>query len=1093
MRKTLSLIAILALAGFSAQATTYWLSGAYNSWSTANSDAYAFTDNSDGTHTLTLDEFYGEFKIITSGGGTWYGCTTTTLSLDTEYTLSTSGSNMTLPSSTDTYTNVTFTVTVSGSSITLKVSAGGSTTTATSYYLSGAINSWISSIDSNYTFTSTSTDGVYTLTLSEFYGEFKIVTSPGSAWYGYGTIALDTEYSLSTSGGNITLPSASDTYTNVVFTLTVTSSALILKVTSDGSKTTDMDYYLTGDFNSWAEMSSAYMFTNDGDGVYTLRTPSSGHTTSTGFKIMSSTQLWLGYANGYNIDYDTEYTFSSSGNNTYLNTAPTGDTLVFTLTLANSVYTLKVSQVEATTATTLDLSGEGTESSPYLIATAADWNTLADYITNTSDALTGKYVKVTADLDFSSDTIRTIGLYGDGIYFDGDLNGGGYTLKGIAATRSAATYAGVLFGYVGENAYIHDFTAEGTVTSVKSYSGAIVGYNNGGTFENVTSNFTITASAAYNSGFCGQAAAGSTFISCVNQGDLTSSSAYLAGLVARSREGVTYTKCGNKGTITYTGTTTSVYLGGLTCYTYYCTMTECYNEGTLQLTGTGATCGNVAGLISYAYATAYTDSTVFYLKDCYNTGSITGKRALAGLVTGTSTYVAKCNFYFDGCYNTGTITATGTSGTSSTSCGGIAQFFSLGGTYINCWNSGDITSTAPVYLGGIFGYYAGTASTSRTTLISGCYNTGNITSTATTSCSVGGLFGGLPGYVTVKDCYNLGNVTQDVYYAAGIVGWMNGSAHSKITGCWNAGNISTGTMYAGGIAALNNGRDTIDCCFNVGTIAAGTNYAGGIVGYAYSLITNCYNTGDVSGAKYVGGVCGGAFTKYTSVCNCYNTGTITGDAGGIGSIQGTDISTFTSDNNVFENNYYLTATAPDSAVVDTVSVGLGYAELATLSLGDSWTAGDNYTYPRITAIADNDYAKAYAAAVIPDVESDTYDAMTGVFYLGAPDGVTWVADNSVISYDGQMGYFNASYSGGTITMAAASGNVTVTTTLVYGATTGIDDTLSDSDLAASEIVSETLYNTSGQIVTAPADGQKAIYIVRRVYSDGSVTTAKEAR
>ena len=230
---TLIAVAVLALTGLNASATTYWLSGGYNGWSTADSSDYGFTDNGDGTHTLTLEEFYGEFKIITSGGGTWYG---------------------------------------------------------------------------------------------------------------YGTIELDTEYTLSTSGGNITLPSSTDTYTNVVFTVTVSGSTLTLKVTSSGSKETEMTYYLCGGFNSWTQMASDYAFTNNGDGTYSLATSSSGHTTSTGFKIMTDTQLWYGYASGYNIDYDTEYTFSTSGNDTYLNVAPSGDYLYFTFTPSGDTGILVVSE-----------------------------------------------------------------------------------------------------------------------------------------------------------------------------------------------------------------------------------------------------------------------------------------------------------------------------------------------------------------------------------------------------------------------------------------------------------------------------------------------------------------------------------------------------------------------------------------------------------------------------------------------------------------------------------------------------------------------------------------------------------------------------
>jgi len=46
-------------------------------------------------------------------------------------------------------------------------------------------------------------------------------------------------------------------------------------------------------------------------------------------------------------------------------------------------------------------------------------------------------------------------------------------------------------------------------------------------------------------------------------------------------------------------------------------------------------------------------------------------------------------------------------------------------------------------------------------------------------------------------------------------------------------------------------------------------------------VTNCYNTGSVSGNRYVGGVCGNNY--FGTVTNCYNTGSVTGsnDVGGV--------------------------------------------------------------------------------------------------------------------------------------------------------------------------------------------------------------------
>ena len=54
---------------------------------------------------------------------------------------------------------------------------------------------------------------------------------------------------------------------------------------------------------------------------------------------------------------------------------------------------------------------------------------------------------------------------------------------------------------------------------------------------------------------------------------------------------------------------------------------------------------------------------------------------------------------------------------------------------------------------------------------------------------------------------------------------------------------------------------------------------------------------------------------------------------------------------------------------------------------------------------------------------------------------------------------------------------------------GVDEICNESKT----IVSERLYNLSGVETTEDSDGSKALYIVKRVYSDGTVSTAKEIR
>ena len=92
---------------------------------------------------------------------------------------------------------------------------------------------------------------------------------------------------------------------------------------------------------------------------------------------------------------------------------------------------------------------------------------------------------------------------------------------------------------------------------------------------------------------------------------------------------------------------------------------------------------------------------------------------------------------------------------------------------------------------------------------------------------------------------------------------------------------NTAYDYAGGVCGSNEG--TITNCYNTGTVSGGT--VGGVCGQNYNgTITNCYNTGEVSGT-YAGGVCGWNklnSTTENTIINCYNIGKVSGDyVGGV--------------------------------------------------------------------------------------------------------------------------------------------------------------------------------------------------------------------
>lgn len=142
-----------------------------------------------------------------------------------------------------------------------------------------------------------------------------------------------------------------------------------------------------------------------------------------------------------------------------------------------------------------------------------------------------------------------------------------------------------------------------------------------------------------------------------------------------------------------------------------------------------------------------------------------------------------------------------------------------------------------------------------------------------------GLFGFSEGTIQ-----NVG-IVDSYFNGRDVIGSICGrNDYGSITNCYNTGTVSGSGDYIGGICGENN-KSTITKCYNKGKVI-GLNYAshiGGICGNSYvatssdSLITNCYNTGTVSGAKESECVGGVVgLCSETKLTNCYNTGAVTG-------------------------------------------------------------------------------------------------------------------------------------------------------------------------------------------------------------------------
>lgn len=105
-----------------------------------------------------------------------------------------------------------------------------------------------------------------------------------------------------------------------------------------------------------------------------------------------------------------------------------------------------------------------------------------------------------------------------------------------------------------------------------------------------------------------------------------------------------------------------------------------------------------------------------------------------------------------------------------------------------------------------------------------------------------------------------------------------------------------GGYHVGGVCGSSWG--TVSNCYNTGSVT-GSDAVGGVCGTNDGTVTNCYNTGSVTGSFYVGGVCG--LNEFDTVTNCYNTGNVTGN-NQVGGVCGYNDATVT-------NCYYLTGTA----------------------------------------------------------------------------------------------------------------------------------------------------------------------------------------
>lgn len=212
---------------------------------------------------------------------------------------------------------------------------------------------------------------------------------------------------------------------------------------------------------------------------------------------------------------------------------------------------------------------------------------------------------------------------------------------------------------------------------------------------------------------------------------------------------------------------------------------------------------------------------------------------------------------------------------------------SVGGKIENSSNTGNIT-----VIGGPNVRISGIVAEVASGTVANCSNSGAINQSGTiANCRTAGIIAqitdlnqGVRG-VSVSNCINTGAITGTLA-VGGIIGNAAGISDAEdimITNCYNTGNVSSKGGYAGGIV-MQAKYITIKKCTNIGNVnSKGVNTAGilggsGTVGNV--TIRDCYNHGVIkasgeASSNAIAGIVGQVCTSCI-VSNCYNDGTVIG-------------------------------------------------------------------------------------------------------------------------------------------------------------------------------------------------------------------------
>jgi hypothetical protein len=586
-------------------------------------------------------------------------------------------------------------------------------------------------------------------------------------------------------------------------------------------------------------------------------------------------------------------------------------------------------------------SGDGTESTPFVISNNSQWELF------TTNTFIHDYDGVYVDLE--TDISQSTPLSNFDNKFNGVLDGEDNT---ITLSISDTDFAG-MFRYIGINGVVKNLNMTGWVSISGSYAGSVAGYSNG-LIENVINGARIVGTS-YLGGLVGEIYNSSSITNLIdvkNSGSIEGTN-YLGGITGYGYNVETSGYLVNSGSVQGSNLTSGSMFGGIFGQlqnSSVITYTNWLNSGVINATK-GEKVGGLVGSIDNADIEASMNigavTGIIYVGgiagelnggDLSSVGvicDITSANYTGGLIgylseeaTITDSYfsgefyklakntVTLTNFYILACtidtlnlskayYNSDLIDGEGINDTDLIS----PNIQGIGASYIQLTNvngsAHSISFDSDIYwniadMELSYGYYPVTIGfdIDDTSIINAIakytyFNSGDGTLTTPFAISkaqqlynLSYLHNNYFGYTTLYYSQTADITLDDNFTPIGDdVNVFSGNYDGDYFEIYNLNVYNSSTDYSGLFGKISSATIS-EVCIASGSIS-GITYIGGIAGYSTSsYITNCYSLIDVDSlsSSYGGGIVGCSFG--THISNCFNTGRITIEGNYAGGILG---------------------------------------------------------------------------------------------------------------------------------------------------------------------------------------------------------------